>query len=52
VHPVFSKDAATAIPLYAVTPESWTATAEQLAAKPEHASAHEGLPLYATPVFF
>ena len=31
MHPVFSKDAATAIPLYAVTPESWTAMAEQLA---------------------
>ena len=31
MHPVFSKDAATAIPVYAVTPESWTATAEQLA---------------------
>jgi len=31
VHPVFSKDAATAIPVYAVAPESWTATAEQLA---------------------
>lgn len=31
MHPVFSFDAATAIPIYAVTTESWTATAEQLA---------------------
>lgn len=30
MHPVFSTDAATAIPLHAVTTESWTATAEQL----------------------
>ena len=30
MHPVFSTDAAIAIPLHAVTPETWTATAEQL----------------------
>ncbi|MEY4092517.1 MAG: hypothetical protein RLZZ496_1699, partial [Pseudomonadota bacterium] len=30
MHPVFSTDASTAIPIHAVTTESWTATAEQL----------------------